>query len=615
MAEKIKNIQSSALEVRGKHFKILKNQFLLMFSFGIVHLLTVILDSLDINSVLVQNKKYVFLITIPIILTLMMIVLKKLYLIQQRTKNLVSYVDQIVYDENKFRTLFEGAIDGHALIDPYYGIIECNDSFKNMLKLPDQYSYMLSKYFMHNYRLDINSSETYEDFIQEAQEKGSAIGYWQVKDFEGNIVPAKISLRKFFNANKNLFMLSIHDETENEQRQNQLKKITVKAVEATKAKSEFLANMTHELRTPLNGIIGISDILLLSKGGDTIKEDLSIINSSGKSLLSLINNVLDYSKLDAQKVVLESLPISTHDLIDTLKSTFKNITEKKGLTFNIDVEKSIPEFFMGDKLRLQQVLINLISNAIKFTTSGGVTLKIKLEKEKGYEQITVVFYILDTGIGIPEDSITKLFNSFEQVDNTTTRKFGGTGLGLSISKQILALMESHIDVESELGKGSCFSFKISTKRFIKTTTRKDVKGIELIELQPLTLVKKILIAEDNKINQIVAKKYLNRLGFKNITLVEDGKQALEMTIKNKYDYVFMDMQMPIMDGVTATERIYEELHFLDTPIIIAMTANNTDEDKKICSNAGMLAFLTKPLNIDEIKEIFFKFEANYHDAA
>ena len=615
MDEKLKDIQKNLTSIRGKHFNILKNQFIILCSVGFINISITILDNFVKNGFFAQYKQYIFPVTIPIIIFMMALILKKLFFIKKRTEALVSYVDKITNDENKFRSLFEGAIDGHALVHPIKGVIDFNNAFKNLLKLNNQTIFLLESIVHSNYRVDINKTKNFSDFKQQALDNGLAKGYWKIQSFEGEIIPTYIALTKIILDNKNYFMLSIHDETHNEQRQDQLKKITAKAVESTKAKSQFLSNMTHELRTPLNGILGISEDLLLNNEAKSLQEELAIINSSGKTLLSLVNDVLDYSKLEAQKVTLENLPISTQELIRTLNTTFTKTAEKKKLFFDIELDESMPEYFLGDKVRLQQVLINLIGNAIKFTSDGSVKLKIKIENKKNKNNISLGFYVFDSGIGIPQESIGKLFNSFEQVDNTTTRKFGGTGLGLSISSQIVRLFGSTIKVESVESKGSCFSFNFDTKKHIQLNTVEEKADVESIELLPATLIKKILIAEDNKINQIVAQKYFARLGFTNVSVAENGQEALEMTLKNKYDYIFMDMQMPVMDGVKATERIYEEMHFLEAPIIIAMTANNGDEDKSRCENAGMVGFLTKPFDIEEIKKIIIEFEPDKKNAA
>lgn len=603
--------QKNSPEVSGKHFNILKWYLYVLFFLGSINLALIIASDYNPDGPLAQFKSYIFSITIPVIITFMVLIIRKMIDLQKRTKMLVEYVDQIVNNENKFRSLFENSFTGHVLLHPEKGIVDFNEAFCRLIQTNGNELKEFSSYVGGRYHTDQSGGHSFEDFITECLYTGNVIGFWKLKSSFGEEVPTKISATKILLDDEDYIMLSIHDETMNELRQNQLRKITARAVEATKAKSEFLANITHELRTPLNGIIGLSEDLVHSSVNEQVLNDAKIINESGKNLLGLINNVLDYSKLDANKITLESIPIHVEDFVRQIDNTLSSLAEKKSIDFRIVLDENLPKAFIGDKVRLSQVLINLVGNAIKFTEQGEVIFTLSVLEETNDSQIKLNFQISDTGIGISKENINKLFTSFEQADSTISRKFGGTGLGLSISKQLVELMGSSIDVQSEMGKGSVFSFEFITKiaRTIEKTNEKtNLESVDEIQLDEEILKKKILIAEDNKVNQIVAKKHFSRLGFQQIDFAENGKIALEMIHENGYDYVFMDMQMPVMDGIQATEKIFEQLHFLDAPIVIAMTANNSDEDKKKCIASGMTGFLTKPLSLNELKQVFIDLE-------
>ena len=385
------------------------------------------------------------------------------------------------------------------------------------------------------------------------------------------------------------------------------------AEHTTKVKSEFLANMSHEIRTPMNGILGMARQLSRTSLSHEQMKMLNIIQSSGAGLLVIINDILDISKIEASKIELESVPIHLNSLLDELQHLFKEQAQSKHIKLNISVaEKYQHCVFFADEARLKQVLINLIGNAIKFTEKGCVTLNVKIN-ELGGDDLSIKFSVIDTGIGIAKENLGKLFEAFSQADTSITRRFGGTGLGLAISSKLLILMNAPLQVESDLGQGSCFYFELKTTQVIEhsefeTETRQENEE-EQIDFSSLN----VLVVEDNDINQVVIEAMLNEFGISSIKIAGDGEQAValckehsgENNLQNCFDIIFMDMQMPILDGPQATIRIREMPEYKATPII-ALTANVLEGDKQRCFAAGMNDFVAKPIDYQCVKTALLK---------
>jgi signal transduction histidine kinase len=407
--------------------------------------------------------------------------------------------------------------------------------------------------------------------------------------------------------NKNELLARVKIQIELKRSREELMEAKRAAEEALKYKSEFLANMSHEIRTPINGIIGMSEFLANTPLEDKQEEFLRIIRSSANSLLNLINDILDFSKFEAGKIELEKIHFNLYEHIeDTVKSMlFK--AEEKNLRFLRSISPEVPQFVEGDPTRLRQILLNLISNAIKFTDEGSITANISMEEKTG-ETALVKFEIIDTGIGIGADGVNRLFKSFSQVDASTTRQYGGTGLGLVISKSLTELMGGKIGVESEPGKGSTFWFtarlKLSKAENVAKPAEKNENG-ENKEIGNL----RILLAEDNLVNQKVASIHLEKLGHK-VDVAGNGVMAVEAYKKSDYDMIFMDIQMPEADGFEATGMIrnYEkENNILRHVPIIAMTANAMKGDKEKCIAAGMDDYISKPFTASALQKILIKY--------
>jgi signal transduction histidine kinase/CheY-like chemotaxis protein len=387
---------------------------------------------------------------------------------------------------------------------------------------------------------------------------------------------------------------------EREQKEIQLVEAMEAAQQGILSKDQFLSNMSHEIRTPMNGIIGMTNILLNTDLSETQHNYLSAIDYSAKNLLVIINDILDLSKINAEKLEIEKVNFSIKEVLDSVYKTLKVKVDEKAIGLNFNIENSIPNKMSGDRVRVSQILLNIVGNAVKFTEKGAVTVNCSF-KEQTEQNLAVHFNVIDTGIGIKKESIQAVFESFSQANSGIARKYGGTGLGLPISKKLIELHGGELSLESEYGKGSTFSFILNFGIAATEEDTKEKKKHLLVSDEAKSKIK-ILLAEDNKINQLVAKRFLDRFGFQS-DIANDGNETIQMVRKNDYDLILMDIQMPELDGLEATRFIRSKLTGKKKGIkIMAMTASVLKKEIDRCYEAGMDDYIPKPFDPDELYE-------------
>ena len=381
---------------------------------------------------------------------------------------------------------------------------------------------------------------------------------------------------------------------------------------ANKAKETFLSTMSHEIRTPLHGVIGIANILMIEDHLPSQTENLNTLLFSAQHLLGLINDLIDINKIQSGKIEFESSEFDFNTLLQGLRKSFGYNAQEKGIRFVIKKDETIPNVLIGDSTRLLQVLTNLIGNAMKFTTEGRVVLDLEVVEESK-EEIKILFQVKDTGIGIKKENLDKIFERFTQAESSTTRKYGGTGLGLTICKSLLVQQGTDLQVESTYGKGSNFHFELDFKK----TDRFKLNAPAFMDLQPSYSEMNdctVLVAEDNQVNIRVIKRLLDKwkVGY---TIVENGQEALDALDENEYNLILMDIQMPVMDGYTATEiiRARTDKKYHDIPII-ALTASADVEIQRKAKASGISDFMSKPFNPVKLYNKLKSYRSSVHSS-
>ena len=448
----------------------------------------------------------------------------------------------------------------------------------------------ITKHFTHfltkNSLKEINSSDETDITLELEAVKNSK-----------EIVPVLYKEHYSLHEDVKVLVCSFIDCSEIKLREQELTKELKEAQHSTKMKSEFLANMSHEIRTPMNGVIGMSHLMQQTKLDYKQKNFIKKIDDSAKSLLGVINDILDHSKIEAGKLVIENIPFEIRELLESVVNLSKIKAQEKGIYIKMHCNDETLSNFYGDSLRIAQVLKNLLSNAVKFTHSGGIDVYVKRHDDNLY-----TFSVTDSGIGMNEEQQKRLFQKFVQTEDNITRLYGGTGLGLSISKELVELMDGTMEIQSEEGKGTTFSFTLPL-----VALEKDVLSLKTEKIDPnsinVLIGSKILLVEDNSINQEIILGLLENSGII-IDVANNGQEALDKFENDKYELILMDIHMPIMNGYEATLLIREKDK--DVPII-ALTANAMREDVEKTLSVGMNEHLNKPINVDKFFETLLKY--------
>lgn len=410
-------------------------------------------------------------------------------------------------------------------------------------------------------------------------------------------IPTTCSFSLLFDNQKRKsgILIIAKDITLQKKNEEELRRAKENAEAASKAKSRFLATMSHEIRTPLNGILGLTEIMLGDIQDKKQRQYLEMIQSSGQTLTKILNDILDLNKIETGKLTLESIPFNFEEMMKSNLHPYKYLAEQKGLLFRYHVDPSIPKFLVGDPTRINQIMVNLMGNAIKFTESGTIDIKFTATPGHLADDVVIQGSVTDSGIGIPEDKHELIFKTFTQSDDSMTRKFGGSGLGLSITKYLVGLMGGTITVKSpvddELKKGSSFIFTLKLKiasEPVKSDKEKRNNNEELI----FTKSVHILVVDDNKMNLLVAQRILQRFGAR-VTVAENGQEAVDLTRAEQFDMILMDVQMPVLDGYKATRELRKSNY---TKPILALSAGVYKDDIQKCLDSGMNGHIQKPFS-------------------
>ena len=508
--------------------------------------------------------------------------------VRERTRELKA-------SENKTQAILDTAVSGIITINSSRRIVTFNPAAEKI------FGYRFSEVADRPVTILMGreTAENHDSYIDRYQRTGERKIIGLIREVtgrrkDGTLFPLELAVADMGGKN---FVGVISDITQRKDSESALKAAKQRAEEANLAKSEFLANMSHEIRTPMNAVIGMSELLSETRLDNDQQRLVDIIRAAGESLLDVINAVLDLSKIEAGQFHLDHVSFDLRELIETTGEIMAFRAHQKNIDLLYEVHPNVPGGVVGDPVRLRQVFINLIGNAVKFTEQGEIVLRVRAE-EKCDSSAKLFFSVHDTGIGIPKEKLGEIFESFTQADTSTTRKFGGTGLGLTISKKFVEMMDGRIHVESEVGRGSTFRIELrmdideDLKRESVPVGGKPAKKMTLADLPPL----KILLAEDTDHNINLIKAYLAKTPF-SLDHAENGRVALEKFITNAYDLVLMDIEMPEMDGLTATRKIrmWEEQEKRSPVPVIALTAHALSEHEAKSLEAGCTAHLTKPV--------------------
>lgn len=505
---------------------------------------------------------------------------------------LVRIREEVEISRKRYFDLFNEAPVGYVVMDMDYRIIFSNIYFQNMMEENSDK--------LKNQRItSFINFETQDEFYKHTKKlvKGEKQNSQIILNTINGEIPVKIESNLFFDNEKQLIRCTVIDISYEKLIEQELQSAKKQAELANKLKTDFLANMSHEIRTPMNGIIGFLNILKKFEMNEEAKECIKYIEESSEILLRVINDILDVSKIEAGKMELKNEVFNIYEMVNEIFGTYKIKTDEKNINFVTNISKEMPQLLIGDKIRLKQVIGNLLSNSIKFTNQGNIIMNINfIGIESSFCNIEIS--VLDDGIGIEEQFIDQIFNPFVQADYSRTRLNSGTGLGLTICKSIIENMGGSIYLESEYKKGTKVVFNLLMKFIKEKAELNKVDKPYMTNYIDSNIERnlKILLVEDNEINRKLFLKLMDINGYKCDT-AENGKKAWDICMKKEYDIIFMDCQMPIMDGFEATKNIRKDNRHSK---IIALTACVIKEDLEKCLESGMDGYILKPINEKEL---------------
>jgi len=514
--------------------------------------------------------------------------------LENTISELINSREKLRQSEEKYRDIFENANEGIFIIQQ--GLIKFHNP-KTLQILASENTSLLGKTFVDFVYPDFRESLQHGHFDKLGKEFHDNRISVRVIDENEEIKWVEINSVVINWEGEPALLNFISDISERKIAEEEMKRARSLAEQASRTKSEFLANMSHEIRTPLNGIIGMTELVMMSPLEEDQKERLEAVKFSGESLLDIINDILDLSKIEARKLELDFVQFSLRGVIEKVLRPMSSKTSQKNLELILDISNGVPDYYVGDPVRLRQILFNLIGNAIKFTEKGEIKLEVRLKKESG-NNAELEFFITDTGIGIPSDKMHNLFKSFSQADSSTSRKFGGTGLGLAISKSLVEMMKGTISVDSIADKGSVFKFNI----WLEISS--EVVHESSTEIQPILKQKRVLIVDDNLNNRKILKGFLDHLEIENDEAY-DGKQAYEKILANSgtkkhYDIVLLDYHMPVMDGIEMAKLMFAENKIVPFPDIIMLSSDDVNLERSKLKDFGIKRYLIKPIFKDDL---------------